>query len=364
MTDDLSGYRLIDRFSTDQGRSVHVAETADGERVLIKRAYDKTWIEDLADQTRHFLTMHRVLGQHGPYPKVIKHGEGLLVMSFYPYGSLDDLSLRDDKPLVASLTAAAIGKLFEIATLWPTKAAGQESAAGLAASGELAAAAAGFLTAQARRRMARLRRALASSTGSAWAAQRYDSHRIRAEALTQMSSWITDGTLAACAPKLGPPRLGLAAHGDFGLNNIMLAGPPTPKAGLVFIDTRGLWLGGLPWWDPIMDLATLLAFHCRIEPAFAAVGGRTSPEVLTAVARLSEAAILDLVERSDAAAAWVAQDPAYRDRLEVEIAIRLLGSVSVQLLTAHSHGEARATAVLRLYLEQARRVCRILSAYV
>jgi hypothetical protein len=355
MEPELSGYRLIDRFPTDQGRSVQVAETADGERVLIKRAFDRTWVQDLTDQTRHFLTMHRVLGEHGPYPTVIKHGAGLLVMSFYPYGSLDDLSLRDDKPVVASLTAAAIGKLFEIAILRPTEAA---------ASREVAAAAAGFLTDQARKRMTRLQRALASSTGSAWAAQRYDDHRTHAEALTQMSAWITEGTLAACTPKLGPPRLGLAAHGDFGLNNIMLAAPPTPKAGLIFIDTRGLWLGGLPWWDPIMDLATLLAFHCRIEPAFAAAGGRTPPEVLTAAARLSEAEIMGLVERSEAVAAWVAQDPAYLDRLEIEIAIRLLGSVSVQLLTAHSHGEARATAVLRLYLEQAGRVSDILSTYV
>jgi hypothetical protein len=156
MEPELSGYRLIDRFPTDQGRSVQVAETADGERVLIKRAFDRTWVQDLTDQTRHFLTMHRVLGEHGPYPTVIKHGAGLLVMSFYPYGSLDDLSLRDDKPVVASLTAAAIGKLFEIAILRPTEAA---------ASREVAAAAAGFLTDQARKRMTRLQRALASSTG-------------------------------------------------------------------------------------------------------------------------------------------------------------------------------------------------------
>ncbi|HET7013251.1 MAG TPA: phosphotransferase [Streptosporangiaceae bacterium] len=355
ITDELSGYRLIEQFPTDQGRSVHVAETADGERVLIKRAYDKTWVQDLTDQTQHFLALHRVLGQHGPYPKVIKHGAGLLVMSFYPYGSLDDLSLGDDKPLVASLTAAAIGKLFEIAALRPAEAT---------ASQELASAADDFLTAQASKRMARLHRALATPAGLAWAAQRYDDRLTNAEALTQMSAWITGGALAASATKLGPPRLGLAAHGDFGLNNIMLAGPPTPEAGLIFIDTRGLWLGGLPWWDPVMDLATLLAFHCRIEPAFAAVGGRTAPEVLTAAARLNESEILDIAERSEAVAAWVGQDPAYRDRLEVEIAIRLLGSVSVQILTAPSHGAARATAVLRLYADQAVKVTSILSSYV
>src|SRR6185437_14638303 len=214
--------------------------------------------------------------------------------------------------LVASLTATAVSDLFEIANQWPPEATASE---------EVKSAAADFLTAQAGKRMARLHRALATSAGLAWAAERYDNHRTNAEALTQMSAWITGGALAACAPKLGPSRLDLAAHGDFGLNNIMLAGPPAPGAGLVFIDTRGLWLGGLPWWDPVMDLATLLAFHCRIEPAFAAAGGRTAPEVLTAAARLSEAEIMDMAERSEAVAAWVKQDPAYRDRLEVEIAI-------------------------------------------
>ncbi|HEX6521159.1 MAG TPA: hypothetical protein VF070_14305 [Streptosporangiaceae bacterium] len=351
MTDDLPGYRLIEQFPTDQGRGVYVAETAQGQRVLIKRAYDKNWVQDLTDQTRHFLVLSRMLGANAPYPEVIQYDEGLLVMRFYPHGSMDDLSLGDDKPLVASLTASAIGKLFEIAALRP---------AGAADGSELAAAAADYLTAQADKRLARLRRALA---GSPWAGQRYDSRRTRGEVLTEMLAWITDGTLAARARKLGPPRLGLAAHGDFGLNNIMLAEPPSPRADLVFIDTRGLWIGGLPWWDPIMDLATLLAFHCRIEPAFAAVGGRTSPEVLSAGARLGEAEILDLAERNEAVTAWVAGDPCYRDRLEIEIAIRLLGSVSVQLLTAHSHGEARAAAALDLYLEQAQRVTGILSAH-
>lgn len=350
MTDDLSRYRLIERFPTDQGRSVDVAETAQGERVLIKRAHDKSAVQELADQTRHFLAMHRLLGEHAPYPEVIQHGEGLLIMRFYPHGSLDDLSLGDDKPLVASLTASAIGKLFQIAALRADEAA---------TSPELTDAAADFLTAQAEKRVARLRRALA---GLCWADQLYDGHRTRGEVLTQMLAWITDGTLAAHARKLGPPRLGVSAHGDFGLNNIMLAGPPAPQADLVFIDTRGLWIGGLPWWDPVMDLATLLAFHCRIEPAFAAVGGRTAPEVLSAGARLTEAEILDLAERDEAVAAWTAHDPAYRDRLEIELAIRLLGSVSVQLLTAHSHGESRAAAVLHLYLEQAQRVGRILAA--
>lgn len=345
----LSSYQLIEQFPTDQGRSVHVAETQARERVLIKRAYDQNWIRDLTEQTRHFLTMHRLLGDQAPYPEVIEYDDGLLIMPFYPHGSLDDLSLGEDNPLVASLTASAIGKLFQISALNPARGMDRQDAA---------AAAGVFLASQAERRVARLERALA---GSAWASQPYDEQYTRGDVLADALAWITDGTLAARGHALGPPHLGLAAHGDFGLNNIMLAQPPTRTAGLVFIDTRGLWIGGLPWWDPVMDLATLLAFHCRIEPAFAAVGGRTSPEVLRADGRLSETEILKLAESDEAAAEWFHQDPRYRERLEVEIAIRLLGSVSVQLLTAHSHGEQRAAAVLDLYLEQAQRVSSILS---
>jgi hypothetical protein len=346
----LSSYELIEELPTDQGRSVHVARAPTGERVLVKQAYDENWARDLREQTSHFLTLRELLGDRAPYPDVVLHGERLLVMRFYPYGSLDDLSHGQDRKVVADLTAAAVHQLFEIS------AAG---APGLGEDAQRADAAASFLVAQAEKRVDRLRRALGRTT---WGGQPHEGGRTRGEVLDEALAWISTGALAAHAARLGPPKLALAAHGDFGMNNIMLADPPSSRARLVFIDTRGIWMRGLPWWDPIMDLATLLAFHCRIEPAFAAAGGRTSPEVLSAKGRLQEAEIMDLVTGDDAARAWMAGDPGWRERLEVEIAIRLLGSVSVQLLTAHSNGEARAAAVLDLYLKHARRVSRMLSA--
>jgi hypothetical protein len=348
---DLAPYTLVEELPTDQGRSVHVARTGDGERVLIKQAYDEVWAADLQDQVRHVSAMHELLGEGAPYPKIIRSGDRLLVLPFYPYGSLDDLSLTDDKALVAQLTRASIGELFRVSMVAP---------AGFEPQAAWADGAASYLVTHADRRVARLRRALAGADGRSWAAHPHAEGRTRGEALAGALDWITDGRLAAHAPRLGPPRLALAAHGDFGLNNIMLMDPPGPAARPVFIDTRCQWIGGLPWWDPIMDLATLITFHCRIEPAFAAVGGRTSPRVLQARARLTEAEIRDLADQEDAVRSWIAADPGYRDRLEVEIAIRLLGSVSVQLLTARSHGADRATAVLELYLDQARRVGQLL----
>jgi hypothetical protein len=346
-------YEFLEELPTDQGRSVHIARTDDGERVLIKQAYDDAWAADLREQARHFQVMRGLLGAGAPYPEVLRHGERLLVLPYYPYGSLDDLSLGDDKALVTELTGSAIGELFRICLVEPE---------GFQLSEKRVDAARSYLTSHVDKRLARLHRALSSASGAAWAAQPHAPGRTRGEALSLGLTWITDGRLAAHAGRLGPPRLALAAHGDFGLNNVMLMDPPAPGARPVFIDTRCQWIGGLPWWDPIMDLATLMAFHCRIEPAFARAGGRTSPRVLHAQGRLTEAEIRDLADGHAAVRAWSASDPGYRDRLEVEIAIRLLGSIGVQLLTAHSHGAERASAVLDLYLDQAAQVGRLLGA--
>jgi Phosphotransferase enzyme family len=353
-----SPYRLIKELATDYGRSVHIGEAPDGNRVLVKRAQDETWSRELQAQARHFTVMRHLLGDGAPYPEVLEQSEDTLVMPFFPYGSLDDLSLGDDRTLVATLTASAIHQIFLIAMVEP---------AAFRRTSEWRDASSGYLITQADKRMSRLRAALRSAEGRTWAGDAYTRGDgqvagSRGEVLDEALGWITDGLLAAHAGRLGPPRLGIASHGDFGLNNVMLAQPPGPASQLVFIDTRGLWISEFPWWDPVMDLATLIAFHCRIEPTLAAVGGRTSPGVLRARARLPEVAIRDMAASDDAVRAWKAGDPYAQQRLEVNIAIRLLGNISVQLLTARSRGMERATAVLDLYLHQARHVSDMLRA--
>lgn len=338
-------YELLETIPTNTGRRVHIARTPTGERVLVKRAYTDEWARDLQEQARHFRTLAALLGTNSVYPEVVEHADRLLVLRFYEHGSLDDLSLTGDPAATRALTRTALHALFRVAASTPPDFQADAPWRQLSTS---------YLTDQASRRVDRLDAALRGPARD-WAAANG-----RGATLAHATSWITDGTLARHADRLGPWRLALAAHGDFGLNNVMLVDPPTPAARVVFIDTRGIWHGGYPWWDPIMDLATLIAFHCRIEPALAAAGER-APEMLTSPARLAEAEIRAAVADDQVFAALTADDLGWRDRLEVEIAIRLLGNVSVQLLTAPQNPERRADAVLQLYLDQSRRVAELLA---
>jgi hypothetical protein len=338
-------YRLIRQIPTNRGRSVFVGEAESGRRVLVKQAHTAEWATDLRAQTRHFLVMNELLGGGTVYPAVLQHDDRMLVLPYYEHGSLDELSFGDQAELVRRLTAAAVHEVFRIAALCPS---GFDLA-------EATRAGAAFVLDQAVKRVARLDEALATAAGREWAAQPYDDRRSRADAVAEAVGWIRDGTLAAAAPRLGPPRLGLASHGDFGLNNVMLAEEPAAGSGLVFIDTRGLWLAGWPCWDPVLDLATLIAFHCRIEPRLAAAG-ELPGEARDAAARLPEPTVRALAAADGAVQAWTATDPGWADRLEVEIFIRLLGNVSVQLLTAPRNAGQRAAAVLDLAVEAGRQV--------
>ncbi len=336
-------YEVTGTIPTNTGRSVHVARTRTGADVLVKVTHTDEWTADLRRQTEHYQVLSALAGARA-YPEIIVSRDNLMVMPFYQYGSLDDLSLGGDHELVLRLTSEGLHQLFRIAALMPPS---------FEPSSEWTAAGASFVVDQARARVRRLDDAIAGPARQ-WASGRED-------VLEESTRWVTGGALDAAAGWLRPPRLTLAAHGDFGLNNIMLAEPAAPGARTVFIDTRGSWFGGYPWWDATMDLATLLSFHCRIEPTLADVGER-DPAYRAAAGRLREDEILAVISEDDAFAAIAADDPGWRDRLEVEIAIRLLGNVSVQLLTAPENGEKRADAVLDLYLDQAARVDRILTA--
>jgi hypothetical protein len=118
-----------------------------------------------------------------------------------------------------------------------------------------------------------------------------------------------------------------------------------------FIDLRGVWAGGLPWWDPVLDLATLITFHALIEPALQARDGivRGPGHGLVTLTRdelVADAAAQPAVRR------WVASDPAWHVRLQLGIVVRLLGSVSDQLLTAPGDRRARAGTVTELLTDE------------
>jgi hypothetical protein len=345
-------YTVEQTIPTNQGRSVHVAVLEDGRRVFVKRAHTPEWADDLQRQARHYLVMAEVLGPRSMYPEVLGLTGTELVIPLYEHGTVEELALGPDVGLMLPLTRRALRAVFDLAAAarpgWGPD--------------ERRTAARSFLLAEARRRLERLRRAVATTGGTRWLAGRMPGRPDTVAAvLDANTSWITDERLVGQSAALAPAELGLASHGDFGLNNVMLAEPAAPAAALVFIDTRGHWSGGYPWWDPVMDLATLIAFHCRIEPAIGRVAGLAAggPDL---PGRLGEAQVRFMASSDPAVAAWSERDPRWEARLEALIAVRLLGNVSVQLTSAPVDAERRAARVLALFEDQSERVREALSA--
>lgn len=343
-------YRLLRQIPTNRGRSVYLAETPSGDRVLVKRAHTEAWAADLRDQARHFMVMGELLGERSIYPAVLEHSDDSLVLPFYEHGSLDELSRGPSRCIVRVLTRDALSHVFMIAGFRPP------------ADSPLPQVARDYLAHAARARLGRLDRAVSGPEGCDWSRTSAAGQPPRIHEIEESVAWIRDEAFLARSCELGPTRLVPAAHGDFGLNNVMLAEKPAAGARLVFIDTRGIWCDGYPWWDPIMDLATVIAFHCRIEPALARAG-ELPGDMADAAARLREADILRLITGDAAFVAWAGSDEHWRKRLEVEIAIRLLGNIGVQLTTAPRNPGLRAAVVLGLYVRQARRVVGLLNGH-
>lgn len=335
-------YKIIQTIPTNLGRSVHVARDEQGTLVLIKCAHTPEWIDDLHRQSRHYLTMSRLLAEQSIYPEVLQIKEDELIIPYYEYGTIDDLTLGHDSLLITELTKRSLHYLFDIAAKQMV----------IPHTADHLHAAKTYLREEASSRLKRLQRALTDTEQGVQWASRHNTEMALSfhEIVTKTTSWIYDGWLATASSDLGPPLLGLASHGDFVLSNIMLATSPSPNAQIVFIDTRGHWYGGLPWWDPIMDLATFIAFHCRIEPVIGKL--TTSADDPQEPFRFSEQEILELCRADQAFQRWIESDLFWYERLQIEIAIRLLGSISVQLLTTPKEQIRRATAVLHLYIEQ------------
>jgi hypothetical protein len=331
-------YRLLRQIPTMLGATVHVAELDSGEQVLVKRAETETEALALREYARHLRFLSRLPGHGSTYPPVLDHDDRRLVLPFFRHGSVDRV---DDVPTLRALTGRALDSLFRIAALAPPPAAGPVDRQELGRS---------FLPTEARARLQRLDRALSSTAaGRSWAAGPAPSRH-----LAGLTAWFRDGSLERCAAAIAPPFLGLAAHGDLGLNNVVLTEPAGPDAAFVFIDTRGRWHQGLPLWDPVMDLATLLVFHCRIEPALAAA---LEPDGEAARRpRLTEGEILELCSASPGFQAWAALDPQWRTRLQVHLAVRLLGNVGIQLTIAPERRAERADVLFGLFAGQMERV--------
>jgi hypothetical protein len=342
-------YRLVTQIPTNTGRTVHIAETASGRRVLVKQAATAEWAADLAGQARHFQVMGALLGPGSPYPPVLDAAPGRLVLPFYEHGSLDDMTARASPGEIRALLATAMSQWMKASETPPHGASPPPPDVCQA-----------FLARAAQARLTRLDQALATPEGRLWAGQAAPCGTPRSALIGQHTAWLRDPAVLGAITATSPRRLPLAGHGDFALGNMLLAGPSAPAATLVFIDVHGLWHQGWPWWDPVADLAILIAYTCQVRPALARAGELPSGAAL-APARPAPRDITGLAATDPGFAAWAQDDPHWRARLEIAVAIRLLGNISVQLTTAPANPGPRAAVVLGLYTDQVRRISPLIS---
>lgn len=342
-------YRLVTRIPTNTGRSVHIAESSSAQRVLVKQAATAECAADLADQARHLRAMAALLGPDSVYPPVLDAAPGRLVLPFYEHGSLDDLTAHASSGTVRALLAAALSHWMRASEIRPR-----------GVDPPPPDTCRQFLASAANARLARLDHALATPGGRRWARRADPDGTPHGAVIDRDTAWLRDPTVLDAIAALSPRRLPLAGHGDFALGNLLLAGPPGPSAGLVFIDVHGLWHQGHPWWDPVADLAIMIAYSCQIRPALARAGELPAGAAL-ASARLAPGDVISLAATDPGFTRWAQDDPYWRARLEIAIAIRLLGNISVQLATAPANPGLRAAVVLGLYADQVRRIGPLIS---
>ncbi len=344
-------YQIIQRIPTMIGFTVDIAELPSGEQVIVKRVESEFEKSKLQDYIQHVLIMQKLLKDESIYPPLLYYSDDELVMPFFRYGQADKVA---DRATLYGLTGRALDILFRIAAADPTSVPlpNKEERRNLSQS---------YLVSEARARLQRLEVAFEHNMlAKAWVSRDATNGAMNISRMLEgLTIWITNGQLERLSPALAAPSLGLSSHGDFGLNNVLLREPASSEAALVFIDTRGRWYKGLPWWDPIMDLATLLAFHCRIEPALEALDVIDESDRVRH--RLSETEILDLCSSCKGFQDWISLDPHWRERLQVHLAIRLLGNVSIQLTAAPMLQAERATEVFRLFAEQVGHVRDVLA---
>ncbi len=335
-------YQIIKQIPTYIGFAVYVAETPSGEQVVIKRAETELDKQKLQKYVQHVQEMQELVNEKLVYPTLLHYDGYELIMPFYRWGRIDEVG---DKAVLRDLTLQAIDTLFRIAAIETVSMPSVEERLRFSRSS---------IVYEAISRLDRLERAFKeNSLARKWVSGNKVEGAMDANGLIKnLTSWITDGSLEQVATRVAAPSLGLASHGDFTLSNVLLREPASSDAAIVFIDTRARWFSGLPWWDPVMDLATLLVFHCRFEPALSDL----EHESAHVYYRLSEKEILNICFSSKSFQNWINHDPLWLKRLQIHLAIRLLGNISSQLTVASENQVERATIALGLFAEQVGRV--------
>ncbi len=320
------GTRLHD-FPTTSGMSVSLHRTATGRLVVVKTPVSgapRVVRAALAAQARQLAVLART-HPDAPYPAVLEGGRDRLVLSYAPGYTLRDGRSRAGEARSLDLLADAVTAVFGLASRWPEEACPPPGR--------------GFLVAEMTRRISRLD-LLLSGAGSGGALARAVGAGRPNGLLARLHSAQELGALARADAALGPPFLGFGAHGDLTPQNVVRAAAGDE---LTLIDPRGLvcWRGGLPWWDPVLDLAAAITFHGAIDRLL----DEPDPLALASGLAQTRTALADRVAGAAPVLGWTAADTAWDARLDLWIGARLLGNVAVQLTYGRNEAVDRARTV-------------------
>jgi hypothetical protein len=325
-------FRAIRWLPTESNTRVAVCRAGDGREVVVKMALADRHVLDsgiselteLQAQVRHLRALQAMVTDPDLYPEILASDDRAFVMPYYPQGALEEW-LGEGRAAARPLLAAALEQLFHVSQLGRRIPDPPDVAA--------------FLGQQMEMRVDRLRHAVAATE----AGQRFAAARPAWEAeLRRIEGWL-DRCSEPVLGRLALLPLGLAAHGDLVPGNVLVRS--AEPASVVFIDVRGraVWKHGLPWWDPVMDVAALMA---QLLTAQALAPWEPSPARALHAVTAPEVPLLGL--ELPALARWARTDADWQERLELYVVLKLLGKVAFQLVYPPSHQVDRAAAVWEL----------------
>ncbi|MEU8151931.1 hypothetical protein [Nonomuraea sp. NPDC048901] len=321
--------RFKEWLSTTTNTLMFRAETRSGTEVTVKtteasagRDLVGNGSEQLAAQAGQLRATERILGAASPFPRFVSFDGDTLIQEYARGGVLTRAALADRHAPALELAFDTLLRLSQLSYEHRTAATLRDL---------------DFLTT----RLSRLADILRHICG-AELSQHIRENASLSCAIDTAISWQHD-------PPIDLGRtLTLCAHGDFVPQNIVAA----PGGGeITFIDPRGyvLWEDGVPWWDPVIELASFTLFHEIVPRLSAAADHMTSGEPWASVQPFHDSATRLGI---DVGRAW----PNLEQELDYFISARIIGFVAVSAFYQASSAFPDATVLADLLPLSVRRV--------
>jgi hypothetical protein len=332
--------RQLRSFTTRTNTHVVLGATAEERLVIVKTALPTNSVgsgpAELKLQVRQIRTLHTLLGSANPFPPILYFDGTTLILPYFSGGTLSQAA-RDNPKLFWSSFHDAVDLLFSTpASIVP-----------------LAPQGTAFLSEQIEKRLSRLFRILDTTHAGRSFRDTILSHEGAARRqLEVIEQWLRAGKFSQLEKILYPRRLALALHGDFVAENVVIAPAHTLawSHNVAFIDPRGevVWHGGLPWWDPIMDLASFVTFEEIVAPIEFDLG------IYDSLSCLAHQEYCDPVTwlipryctQVNSFSHWTENDQRWNERLTLSVLVRLLGYISISLAYGPPRGEVYAHKIL------------------